>query len=57
MKNIDVRAKAKEKGVCLWQIAEFLKISEATITRKLRKELSDEEKERIFEIIEELKTQ
>lgn len=36
----------------LWEVADTLKISEATMTRKLRKELPPKEKSQIFEIIE-----
>ncbi|MGN0491457.1 hypothetical protein [Ruminococcus sp.] len=39
--NTEVRTTAKEKGVRLWEIAEHLKISDPTITRKLSKELPD----------------
>lgn len=53
-KNSDIRAKAKEKSVRLWEIADYLKISEPTMTRKLRKELPDSEKQEIFKIIDEL---
>lgn len=52
MKNLEIRQKAKEKGVLLWEVADTLKISEATMTRKLRKELPPKEKSQIFEIIE-----
>lgn len=54
MKNLEIRQKAKEKGVLLWEVADTLKISEATMTRKLRKELTPKEKSQIFEIIEKL---
>lgn len=54
MKNKKIRETAKSKGVCLWEIASALKISEATITRKLRKELSAEETSKILNIIEQL---
>ncbi len=54
MKNRKIRETAKNKGVCLWEIASALKISEATITRKLRKELSAEETDNILNIIEQL---
>lgn len=54
MKNKKIRETAKSKGVCLWEIAFALKISEATITRKLRKELSAEETSKILNIIEQL---
>lgn len=52
--NLDIRAAAKSAGVKLWEIADHLKISEPSITRKLRHELPQAEKERIFSIIEEI---
>lgn len=55
MTNTDIRLKAKANGVPLWKIADKLNISEPTMTRKLRKELSDEEKTKIIGIIAELK--
>ena len=54
MTNNEIRAKAKEKSVKLWQIADALKISEPTITRKLRHELSEEEKQKILALIDEI---
>lgn len=54
MQNQDLRTVAKAKGVCLWEVAERLKISEPTITRKLRRELSAEEKKKIFSLIDEI---
>lgn len=52
--NQDVRQKASSAGLRLWQIAEALGIADYTLSRKLRKELPDEEKEQIFFIIQEL---
>lgn len=52
--NTDIRTMAKEKGVRIWEVAEIMKISDPTMTRKLRKELSDTEKQRIFAIIDEI---
>lgn len=52
--NTDIRTTAKSKGVLLWEIAIHLNISEATMTRKLRKELPTDEKQRIFTIIDEI---
>ena len=52
--NTDIRTTAKENGVRFWEIAKHLKISEPTMTRKLRKELPDSEKQEIFKIIDEL---
>ncbi len=57
MFNTDVRAYAKEKGVKLWQIAKVLGISEPTMTRKLRSELPEPEKQTFRRIINELSTQ
>lgn len=52
--NKDVRQRAKEAGVFQYQIAEALGMSEYTIIRKLRKELPQDEKARIFQIIDRL---
>ena len=51
MCNIDVRRAAAGSGVRLWQVADALGIADAHLSRKLRKELPDEEKQKIFEII------
>lgn len=55
MKNIDIRTEAANAGVKLWQIAERLGINDGNFSRKLRKELSSEEKTKIRAIITELK--
>lgn len=52
--NLDIRKKAKSKGVYLWEIAEKLEISECYFIRKLRHELLQEEKDKIFNIIDEI---
>lgn len=52
--NTDIRTTAKEKKVRFWEVAEYLKISEPTMTRKLRKELPDIEKQEIFKIIDDI---
>lgn len=52
--NMDIREKATANGVLLWQIADSLNITDASFSRKLRKELSAEEKTKIFSIIESL---
>lgn len=49
--NYDLRTAAKNAGVPLWAIADALHISEPTMTRKLRRELADDEKEQILDII------
>ena len=54
MKNLDVRRAAAGSGVRLWQIADALGIADCNLSRKLRKELADEEKKAIFAIIQDL---
>lgn len=54
VKNQDIRDAAKKSSIKLWQIAEKLGIWDATLSKKLRKELPQEEKEKIFGIISEL---
>lgn len=52
--NTDIRAAAKSAGVKLWELAYHFNISEPTATRRLRRELPQSEKERIFTAIEEI---
>lgn len=52
LSNLDIRKKAQTKGVFLWEIAAALKISEPTMTRKMRAELPADEKSRIFNLID-----
>lgn len=54
MTNCDVRQAAASAGVKLWQIADALGIADCNFSRKLRKELPQEEKDRIFAIIGDL---
>lgn len=52
--NMVIRSASKSAGVRLWQIAEALGIQETALSRKLRHELSTEEKNKILGIIEAL---
>ncbi len=54
LKNSRVRIAAMETGVKLWQVAERLGINDGNLSRKLRRELPQEEQERILKIIQEL---
>lgn len=54
MKNCEIRIAAQKAGIRLWQIAEAYGISDGNFSRKLRKELPKEEKEKIMGIIEQL---
>lgn len=51
MKNIDIREAAKANNVKLWEIADCLGMTDGNFSRKLRKELPENEKEKIFGII------
>ncbi|OPX88283.1 MAG: hypothetical protein A4E53_02064 [Pelotomaculum sp. PtaB.Bin104] len=53
-KNVDVREKAKQAGIYLWEIGGRMGLSDANFSRLLRKELGQEEKELIYAIIEQL---
>ena len=55
MANIDIRELAKQSDVKLWQIADKLGFTDIVFSKKLRKELSKEEKETIKTIIKTLK--
>lgn len=52
--NVDIRNTAAGNGVRLWQIAEALGIADCSFSRKLRKELPEDEKQKIFSIIKDL---
>ena len=52
--NTEIREKAKQAGVCLWQVAEACGVNDGNFSRKLRKELPQEEKQNILEIIDRL---
>ena len=54
MANEIIKLAAKKAGVRHWQIAARLSINEGSLSRKLRVELSEEERERILGIISEL---
>lgn len=54
MKNEKIRTAAKDAGVKLWQIAERVGLTDSNFSRKLRRELPDEECERILRLIDEL---
>ena len=43
-KNADIRRAAASAGVKLWQIAEVLGVNDGNFSRRLRRELSADEK-------------
>ena len=50
-KNEDLKQAARAKGLPLWKLAELAGISEATMTRKMRRELPEHERAKFFELI------
>jgi len=52
--NTDIKVAAIRAGVKLWELAEALGIADTSLSRKLRRELPDDEKQRILEIIDRL---
>lgn len=57
MSNTDVRQYAKKNRVFLWQCAQAMGISEPTMTRRLRTELPEQDKQTLFQIIDDLAKQ
>ena len=51
MANNALRQAARESGVKLWELADALDVSEATVTRMLRRELDAEKQSNLLEII------
>lgn len=54
MANEDIKKYAKEKNVKLWQIAMKLHLYDGNFSRKLRVEFSEEKKDEIKKIIDEI---
>lgn len=52
--NEVIRVTAKDRGVKLWEIAEVIGITDSNFSRKLRRELPENEKSRIMDIIGEI---
>ena len=54
MNNQDIRNAIGGNGLKHWQVAEALGVSESLLSRKLRSELPDDEKNKILEIVKQL---
>lgn len=55
MNNLRIRQAAAQARIKLWEIADALGITDSSLSRKLRKELPDDEQERILAIIQRIK--
>lgn len=51
MCNTDIREAIKKAGLRQWMIADKMGMSETTFCRILRKELSEEQKKEILEVV------
>lgn len=54
MANEDIRESLKINNIKYWQVANEYGITDGNFSRKLRKELSSEEKKKVFNIIDKL---
>lgn len=54
MNNKEIRNAAGGHGLKLWEVAEAIGMNESAFSRKLRKELPPEEKQRILDAIDRL---
>lgn len=51
--NQDIRTALQSKGMKQWELADLLGVSEFTLTRWLRKELTEDKKELLLKAINE----
>lgn len=54
MKGSEIREKAKEAGVKLWQVAKAYGVADTTFSKYLRGDFTKEESDKILNIITEL---
>lgn len=55
--NKEIRIAARDAGVRLWQVAERIGMNDGNFSRKLRRELPNQEKKEILEIIKTLEAE
>lgn len=55
MKNKEIKESLKKANIYQWQVAEAMGIGETAFSRKMRKELPEEEKAIILNTIDKLK--
>lgn len=52
--NQEIKTRAKQSGVYLWEVAERLDMTDGNFSRKLRRELPAAEKAQIMALIDEI---
>lgn len=55
MNNIEIRTELMKSGMKKYELAEQLGITDSALSRKLRKEFSNDEKKKILKIIKNFK--
>ena len=55
MENRNIRRAIRESGHYQWEVAELLGISEGLFSRWLRRELPEEKKQKILQVVAKLK--
>lgn len=51
-KNQKIRAALKKSGITQWELADLLNMAETTLCVKLRRELPEEEQQKIIAVIQ-----
>ena len=54
LKNGEIRNHAAQKKVRFWRVAERLGIADCTLAKRMRHELSEQEKQRVLSIIDKI---
>ena len=54
LNNEKIRRHAKERGVFLWELAARVGFTDSTFSRKLRMEFSEEDTEKMLNLIDEI---
>jgi len=55
MKNKEIKMAMLEKGIYQWEVAKAIGVSECTLTRWMREELSEEKKTTIMDAIQRIR--
>lgn len=55
--NRDIRETVEARGFRLWQLADALGMQDSNLSKKLRRELSPQEKDRYFKVIDTMTAQ
>lgn len=53
-KNEELRTSIKDADLKMWQVADKLNLNDGNFSRKLRKEFSETEKKKVYEVIQTL---